>query len=84
MPNRYAARCHYCPATVPAQGGRCWKWRGRWYVAHEACSAEHRAAKKAGRAPGRAVDHFVIGGNEFIQNSHGRCLDAPCCGCCTL
>ena len=84
MVNRYAASCHYCRASVPASGGRCWKYGPRWYVAHEACAAERKAAKRAGRAPERAVDTFVIGGNEFIRNSYGRCEDAPACGCCTI
>jgi len=82
--NRHPAACHYCRATVPANGGRLWSWKGRWYVAHEACSAEAKAAKKGRRAAEPAVTQFVIGGREYIQNSRGRCEDAPCCGCCTI
>jgi hypothetical protein len=25
-----------------------------------------------------------IGNNSFIRNKQGRCIDAPCCGCCTI
>jgi hypothetical protein len=78
MVNRYAARCCYCRGAVPVNGGSCWKYRGRYYVAHPACSEERKAAKKAGRAPEPAVTTFVIGGREFTQNSRGRCEDAPC------
>jgi hypothetical protein len=28
-------------------------------------------------------DVFFIGGREYYQNKNGRCIDAPCCGCCT-
>jgi hypothetical protein len=26
---------------------------------------------------------FRIGGHEYYQNKNGRCIDAPCCGCCS-
>jgi hypothetical protein len=29
-------------------------------------------------------DLISIGGAEFIRNARGRCIDAPCCGCCTI
>lgn len=25
-----------------------------------------------------------IGNQSFIRNKQGRCIDAPCCGCCTI
>ena len=28
-------------------------------------------------------DVFQIGGHEYYQNKKGRCIDAPCCGCCS-
>ena len=28
-------------------------------------------------------DVFQIGGREYYQNKKGRCIDAPCCGCCS-
>lgn len=27
-------------------------------------------------------DVYTIGGREYYQNKAGRCIDAPCCGCC--
>ena len=36
------------------------------------------------RPRGRYVsDVFQIGGREYYQNKNGRCIDAPCCGCCS-
>jgi hypothetical protein len=28
--------------------------------------------------------HGEHGATEFYRNSRGRCIDAPCCGCCTI
>jgi hypothetical protein len=30
------------------------------------------------------ADIFNIGGREFYRNKAGRCIDSPCCGCCTI
>jgi hypothetical protein len=31
------------------------------------------------------VSHvFNVGGQELYRNKAGRCIDAPCCGCCTV
>jgi len=32
----------------------------------------------------RVSDVFSISGQEYYRNKHGRCIDAPCCGCCTI
>lgn len=29
-------------------------------------------------------DVFNVNGREFYRNKQGRCIDAPCCGCCTI
>jgi hypothetical protein len=29
-------------------------------------------------------DVFNVGGKEYYRNKSGRCIDAPCCGCCTI
>jgi hypothetical protein len=35
-----------------------------------------------------AVDTITLygenGPNTYYQNARGRCIDAPCCGCCTI
>ena len=72
--NRYPGKCADCGSTVAAGAGTLRGKRGRrWTVAHLVC-------EKKGEP---AVIQFVIGGEEFIQNSEGRCIDAPCCGCCS-
>ena len=35
------------------------------------------------RASTYISDVFQIGGREYYQNKNGRCIDAPCCGCCS-
>jgi hypothetical protein len=27
---------------------------------------------------------FNFNGNEYYRNKNGLCIDAPCCGCCTI
>jgi hypothetical protein len=29
-------------------------------------------------------DLIIIGANDYIRNARGKCIDAPCCGCCTI
>jgi hypothetical protein len=29
-------------------------------------------------------DIFNFNGNEYYRNKNGLCIDAPCCGCCTI
>ena len=37
------------------------------------------------RARGAYVSHlWNNGGREYFQNKKGRCIDAPCCGCCNI
>ena len=37
------------------------------------------------RAGGAYVSHvWSTGGREYFQNKRGRCIDAPCCGCCNI
>lgn len=74
MVNKYAGVCFYCSATVPANGGDCWRQGRRFVVAHLAC-------KQAGG--GRVVYTRFSSGAEVYQNRAGRCEDAPCCGCCS-
>ena len=37
----------------------------------------------------QSTDRYVsnvlnIGGRDYYRNKAGRCIDAPCCGCCTI
>jgi len=29
-------------------------------------------------------DMIIIEGREYFRNKAGRCIDAPCCGCCNI
>jgi hypothetical protein len=29
-------------------------------------------------------DVYKVGGREYFRNKRGLCIDAPCCGCCTV
>ena len=73
--NRYAGTCELCLSHVPARGGSLHRsGGGKWTVRHLACA-------EAGEA---AVIHVRTSDWSGIQNSRGRCEDAPCCGCCTF
>ena len=50
---------------------------------------DNETAESVGRYMAQAMekgrcDVFNIGGAEYIRNKAGRCIDAPCCGCCTI
>jgi len=73
--NTYRAKCHTCGRMVPANGGYLTKEGGQWIVRHPACSDSG--------APAVVSYYFPDSGETVIQNKNGRCIDAPCCGCCT-
>lgn len=73
MINRYPGICASCGTAVKAREGVLAPGRHRkWEVR---CGAPRC---------GTVVDTFGIGGKEYIRNARGRCIDAPCCGCCTI
>jgi len=80
--NRYDSSCVYCRGMVQAGEGDMWKWKGRFYVCHQACGEEAKARRKSGES--KEVSTYIIGGKEYTRNAKGRCEDAPCCGCCTI
>jgi hypothetical protein len=71
--NKYPAPCAAgCGGVVPANGGSLKKVGRRWEVRHLAC------------ADGPAVISIRLNSGAVLsRNARGRCLDAPCCGCCT-
>ncbi len=78
--NKYAAPCATCKVRVPRGGGSLTKSGGRWIVNHLDCDKAKAPRVVAarfygGRGPGTYADVF--------QNVGGRCIDAPCCGCCS-
>lgn len=68
MTNRYAGKCYKCRRAVEPGAGRCWKFRGRWYVACSECSgpkdeagtsAPKREVSSAPKPPVYPLDRIV-------------------------
>jgi hypothetical protein len=77
MTNRYPACCSKCSVTVPANGGTLRKVGRKWEVTHLTCE---------GAAPNsepRVVEFRFSSGAVVTRNRRGKCVDAPCCGCCS-
>jgi len=54
----------------------CTETRRAWLAEHDDCRHD---------SGGRYIsDIFRTGGREYYRNKSGRCIDAPCCGCCTI
>jgi hypothetical protein len=54
----------------------CTETRRAWLAEHDDCRHD---------SGGRYIsDIFRTGGREYYRNKAGRCIDAPCCGCCTI
>ena len=60
--------------------------RKAWFTEPGDCAvadSDYLAART--RTPKNYVsDVFNVSGREFYRNKSGRCIDAPCCGCCTI
>lgn len=65
---------------------------GRAINPGDRCTYDYRTGKmrlldelRSQPETGRYISDVVrIGGKEFYRNKRGRCIDAPCCGCCTI
>jgi len=55
----------------------CTVTRRAWLTEHGDCRTSTDNGKYIS-------DVIRIGKNEFYRNKQGRCIDAPCCGCCTI
>ena len=77
--NRYSGNCVICHCTVAARKGllesRGSRGRKRHYVYCSACYDPQAHAQ---------LSVTVIGDQTYTRNAAGRCIDAPCCGCCTI
>jgi hypothetical protein len=77
--NKYSGSCHVCGADVKARAGYLDGKRGRrWLVACQECVGSGAGKSRAGIT----VTRFSSGA-EVYRNARGRCIDAPCCGCCS-
>lgn len=88
MKNRYDANCNECRRPVPAGEGTLHKTRryGRtfWLVSCGCDEAGESAAQRI--SAGNSTSYGVVTSSGWVgyRNRAGRCLDAPCCGCCTF
>jgi hypothetical protein len=74
--------------------GGTWEKRSQGWLVPDDCAEEAQALVDAapvqerssrysgGRSRSRGVTRFA-GGAEVYRNPQGRCVDAPCCGCCS-
>lgn len=68
---RYRGRCASCNGAIQ-RGTEIVYDRSRRSAYHPDCHAS-------------GVDYVLNGNREVIsfKNRRGRCIDAPCCGCCS-
>ena len=69
---KYRGKCIACGATFAA--GTPIGWNGPRQPYHVSCS---------GKVPSVSIVTRFNSGAEVYVNRAGRCLDAPCCGCCS-
>lgn len=55
--------------------------RKAWLTEHDDCNVNPEATVDNGKY---IADTIRIGRNTYYRNKKGRCIDAPCCGCCTI
>jgi hypothetical protein len=83
------------PGTCAVSGARinigdeityCTDTRRAWLVEPGDCqidTSDYLANRT--RTPRNYVSHvYNVGGREYYRNKRGLCIDAPCCGCCTV
>jgi len=70
--NKYKGDCETCGEIVNPGSGLLSKRGARWIVRHVSCDK-----------PRIHIIEFSSGAVEY-QNANGKCIDAPCCGCCTM
>jgi hypothetical protein len=91
MTAKFRGRCTIC--SEPINPGDTINYHGRGHVDHAECDVETTEDQAAGFEPGTlANDRWMArrgvsvtrfaGGATMTRNSAGRCIDAPCCGCC--
>lgn len=72
--NKYPAKCSKCGHHVPKNGGILTGSKATgWNVTHLTCNEG-----------GGVIAVTFSSGVTLTQNRRGRCIDAPCCGCCTF
>jgi hypothetical protein len=88
VPNKYAGACQKCGAHVRAKAGQLIKTDGKFGVLcslHQDPAHELPAFTPRQNHYKRAHSGYIrfSSGAVMYQNPNGRCIDAPCCGCCS-
>ena len=88
MRAKYRGRCAITGAPINPgdEITYCTTTKKAWFTEPGDCAvadSDYLAART--RTPKNYVsDVFNVSGREFYRNKAGRCIDAPCCGCCTI
>jgi len=63
--------------------GRCSK-TGAAFQAGAAINYDTKTRRAFLAPPGLVITYNEGRPQYFMRNPRGRCIDAPCCGCCTI
>jgi hypothetical protein len=78
---KFKGTCRDCGATLYVGQQARWYGKGKIY-----CVGEHKNEMSDQITDGQGRIGWVAtmaSGDEVFQNYNGRCIDAPCCGCCS-
>lgn len=95
MTARYRGTCKSCGGVIIPGDTIRFAGKGRTYHAQDACEGDGGSGRDdysnvnpvtGERMSNRARVNTVrfSSGATFTRNARGRCIDAPCCGCCTI
>ena len=71
---KYPGKCRDCGNRFPAGAEIEWHGRRRGSSCPDCAGQDGRTR----------VHTFTTSGGTFYRNARGKCIDAPCCGCCTI
>lgn len=63
--------------------GKC-SATGRPFSAGDLIDYNKTTKKAVLLAENKPIEIRFASGATFYRNARGRCIDAPCCGCCTI
>jgi hypothetical protein len=81
---KYSAECRECGSYLPA-GSRA-NYYNKNHIYGLSCHSGELKEKDGNLVDSKGNIGWVIttaSGAEVFQNYKGRCIDAPCCGCCS-
>ena len=70
--NKFGGTCEACGGYAKPGTGSISKIFGKWRVTHFKCPESGT----------KVVTTRFSSGAVVTMNARGRCIDAPCCGCC--